>query len=192
MTRTSDVFVLSKANYQRLFNRRSSFKAVEALRNILSLRLYLYIHRSQLSDFEAPFLKFLTIKLRHTDALKRLRSKHRRRRYTERDFLYYGFYEYTRLEKHDIDLVKLMKVLDIHYMCIENCLPQMETSTHVLTDLDKRMKEWVTLSKGTEDSPRPQTTKSPTATVKKKRNKYRAEVSSAVSAISFQVGAMVY
>ncbi|XP_033760941.1 uncharacterized protein LOC117342790 [Pecten maximus] len=149
VTRSSEILVLSKANYQRLFHRRSASRAVDMLKHTLCMRLFLYIHRAQLSDAYAPFLKYLTIKLRDTESLKLLKSKHKRRTAnSDKEFLYYGFYEYTRLEKHDQGLVKLMKVLDIHYMGLDSYLPELETSTRVLMELDKQMKEWIHRSRG--------------------------------------------
>ncbi|OWF40518.1 uncharacterized protein LOC110463646 [Mizuhopecten yessoensis] len=149
VTRSSEILVLSKANYQRLFHRRSAARAVDMLKDTLCMRLFLYIHRSQLSDAYAPFLKYLTIKLRDTESLKLLKSKHKRRTGNgDKEFLYYGFYEYSRLEKHDQGLVKLMKVLDIHYMGLDSFLPELETSTRVLMELEKQMKDWKHRSRG--------------------------------------------
>ena len=80
VTRETGVLVLSKENFQRLFNRKFAAKTLSILRERLTMRLYLYIHRSEGSEDGSPFLKFLTYMLQDSDALDRLKLMKRKER----------------------------------------------------------------------------------------------------------------
>ena len=80
VTRETGVLVLSKENFQRLFNRKFAIKSVSIMRERLTMRLYLYIHRSEGTEDGSPFLKFLTYMLHDSDALDQLKRMKRKER----------------------------------------------------------------------------------------------------------------
>lgn len=140
--RESEVLVLSTNNYHRLFNRKSSAKSVDLLKEMLCQRYYLYIHRSNLSVIDASFLKYLTIKMLDTESIKLLKSRHRKKQeLTEQDF-YDAYRIFKRMEKENNGILNLMKILDINFLFFDTTLPQLETSKKVLTDLETRMSQW--------------------------------------------------
>ncbi|KAJ8309674.1 hypothetical protein KUTeg_011539 [Tegillarca granosa] len=169
VTRQTEVLVLSTGNYHRLFSRKVSSQSVEILKEMLTMRLYLYIHRSELSSKNAPLLKYLTLKLRDTDALKNLKSKKKKRQlqpdlYDYDNEFYYGYYGFRRYHKAEDDIVNLMKLLDIPYFGFDYSLPEVETSTSVVTDIETRKDDWIRRSKGVIENERPKT-----AAVKEKK-----------------------
>lgn len=148
VTRESQVLVLSTNNYNRLFNRKSSSRSVDMLKEMLCQRYYLYIHRSNLSVIDASFLKYLTIKMLDIESIKLLKSRHRKKQeFTEQDF-YEAYRIFKKMEKENNSILNLMKILDINFLFFDTTLPELETSKKVLTDLETRMTQWRIRSKG--------------------------------------------
>ncbi|XP_076096852.1 uncharacterized protein LOC143067454 [Mytilus galloprovincialis] len=150
VTRESDVLVLSTNNYNRLFNRKSSARSVDMLKEMLCQRYFMYIHRSNLSVIDATFLKYLTIKMLDTESIKLLKTRHNRKNeFTEHDF-YEAYRIFKKMEKENDSIISLMKILDINFLFFDTTLPELETSKKVLTDLEYRMTQWRERSKGEE------------------------------------------
>ena len=59
VTREAEVLVLSRENYARLFNKKAAQATLASLRERFTMRLYLYIHRSEglVPPIPSPFLK---------------------------------------------------------------------------------------------------------------------------------------
>ncbi|CAC5415180.1 unnamed protein product [Mytilus coruscus] len=174
VTRESDVLVLSTNNYNRLFNRKSSARSVDMLKEMLCQRYFMYIHRSNLSVIDATFLKYLTIKMLDTESIKLLKTRHRKKNeFTEHDF-YEAYRIFKKMEKENDSIINLMKILDINFLFFDTTLPELETSKKVLTDLEYRMTQWRERSKGEE---RPGTSTSKYITNGKPRRKSCPDVS---------------
>ncbi|WAR27359.1 KAPR-like protein [Mya arenaria] len=80
VTREAEVLVLSRENYSRLFTKKAAQATVATLRERLTMRLYLYIHRSEglVPPVQSPFLKYLTFLLHDENAVMELRRMKRK------------------------------------------------------------------------------------------------------------------
>ncbi|XP_022341927.1 uncharacterized protein LOC111135827 isoform X2 [Crassostrea virginica] len=145
VTRKTELLSLSKGNYQRLFMRKSANRSIEMLKNVMVSRLYLYIHRTQMSLHNASLLKYLTLKLRDPDSLKQLRSKHTRKpkgkqgKYKE---YFYGAFNSRSYDKDEENIRSFLKTMGVYYIT-DNSLPELETSTRVLADLNAHLSDWL-------------------------------------------------
>ena len=179
MTRKTELLSLSKGNYQRLFMRKSANRSIEMLKNVMVSRLYLYIHRTQMSLHNASLLKYLTLKLRDPDSLKQLRSKHTRKpkgkqgKYKE---YFYGAFNSRSYDKDEENIRSFLKTMGVYYIT-DNSLPELETSTRVLADLNAHLSDWLKRTRRKE-KPEFREVLSPDSKAVKR---YRLEVSISIS-----------
>ncbi|KAK3095985.1 hypothetical protein FSP39_021644 [Pinctada imbricata] len=155
VTRKSDLLAFSKGNYARLMNRKHSGQSIEKLKEMTTDRLFLYIHRTEMAVNHASLLKYLTLKLKDPESLRLLRISHRKKKGNrhlveehEREY-FYGSYNSRRYDQHEQNIISFLKMMGVYYLS-ETSLPELETSTRVLTDLQKRMGDWRSRSKGME------------------------------------------
>lgn len=145
VTRKTELLSLSKGNYQRLFMRKSATRSIERLKKVMVSRLYLYIHRTQMSLHNASLLKYLTLKLRDPESLKQLRSRHTRKpkgkqeKYKE---YFYGAFNSRSYDKDEENIRSFLKTMGVYYIT-DNSLPELETSSRVLADLNDHLSDWL-------------------------------------------------
>ncbi|KAK3596919.1 hypothetical protein CHS0354_031697 [Potamilus streckersoni] len=145
ITTESCVLVLSKENYERLFQRRFANYTLQKMKETLTFRLYLYIHRS--SRVDAPFLKFLTFMLQDGKSLKSLQKQKNKSTETTTQNLH-GLELYEKKE-NDTDTEKLenmMKILDLKGIS-KTRIPEVETSQRIMNEIETGLNRWIIRSR---------------------------------------------
>ena len=154
VTRKTDLLAFSRGNYNRLMNKKHASNTLEVLKEMMTNRLYLYIHRTEMNLHCGSLMKYLTLKLNDPDSLKLLlrayRSKARRQTAAdtqEREY-FYGSYNSRRHDQHETNIISFLKMMGVYYLS-DTSLPELETSTRVLSDLNKRLVDWLKRTKRT-------------------------------------------
>lgn len=153
VTREAGVLVLSKENYQRFFTKKFAQKAVEVLRERLTMRLYLYIHRSEGSETGSPFLKFLTYMLQDSEALNQLKRMKRKEKEVKA-----GIVSQSDIDSADArsrardakEMAVMMKKLGVKPSVTYEHGPWNEASQKVLEQIEKGYMSYIERSRGTE------------------------------------------
>ena len=156
--------MLSKENFERLFTKRYAQKSVRSLRERLTMRLYLYIHRSESFDSRqtSPFLKFLSYAVHDENALSEFRKLKRKEREAKnsRDSPSFA----NEIDELDEDKFKskdaeevsnMLKLLDIRPNTPQGRLPSVGTSQRVINDIEAGLKGWVERTRRGGESPEP-------------------------------------
>ncbi|XP_052784819.1 uncharacterized protein LOC128220453 isoform X2 [Mya arenaria] len=155
VTREAEVLVLSRENYSRLFTKKAAQATVATLRERLTMRLYLYIHRSEglVPPVQSPFLKYLTFLLHDENAVMELRRMKRKEIEEKRGLRHARDEEDTHMSSKEAERMSgMLKMLDIKPGDRQNKrLPSMESSQRVINEIDAGLKGWVERSRG--DSP---------------------------------------
>ncbi|XP_048746285.2 uncharacterized protein LOC125658890 isoform X3 [Ostrea edulis] len=145
VTRRTELLSLSKGNYQRLFMKKSANRSIDLLKSVMVSRLYLYIHRTQLSLHNASLLKYFTLKLRDPESLKQLRSRNGRKsrgKQEKNKEYFYGAFNSRSYDKDEENIRSFLKTMGVYYIT-DNSLPELETSTRVLADLNAHLSDWL-------------------------------------------------
>ncbi|XP_052217080.1 uncharacterized protein LOC127834962 isoform X3 [Dreissena polymorpha] len=152
ITRESEILVLSKNNYDRLFNKKFAQKTLANLRERLTMRIYLYIHRCDTlhQAIGTPFLKYLIFLLQDDNAVEELRRT-KRRELEEKRGLRTQTYEET--EKYDskeaLQMANMLKLLNINPKDRgQGRLPSVESSQRVINEIEEGLRSWVERSRG--------------------------------------------
>ncbi|XP_061171730.1 uncharacterized protein LOC133181212 isoform X2 [Saccostrea echinata] len=146
VTRKTELLSLSTGNYQRLFTKKSATRSIDLLKNVMVSRLYLYIHRTQLSLHNASLLKYLSLKLRDPESLKQLRSRHIKKPKAKQEKhkeYFYGAFNSRRCDKEEENIRSFLKTMGVYYISTDNSLPELETSQRVLADLNDHLSDWL-------------------------------------------------
>lgn len=158
ITREAGVLVLSKENFQRFFTKKFSVKAMEVLRERLTMRLYLYIHRSESFDESgSPFLKFLTYMLQDSEALNQLKRMKQKEKEAKAGHMTLSDIELAdaRSRAHDAkEMAIMMKKLGVKPSSTYEHGPWNEASQKVLEQIEKGYMSYLEMTRGTE-SPTP-------------------------------------
>ena len=161
VTREAEILQLSKENHERLFSRKYAQRSIRSLRERMTMRLYLYIHRSESFDSKqkSPFLKFLSFVVHDEGALadlKRLKRKERDDR--NRDSPNFaseidGLDEDKFKSKDAEEVSNMLKLLDIRPNTPQGRLPSLCTSQRVLNEIEAGLQGWVETTQRGGDSP---------------------------------------
>lgn len=152
VTREADVLLLSKENFDRLFYKKHSANTIQILRERLTMRLYLYINRSE-HDKKTPlqksaFLRFLSFMLQDENALQDLKKMKRKERERPDTVTGVDLVDNGRSNKESQEMANMLKMLDMKHSTVGR-LPSMGSSEKVIKDIEAGLKSWVDRSKGT-------------------------------------------
>lgn len=154
VTREAGVLVLSKENFQRFFTKRFAQKAIETLRERLTMRLYLYIHRTEsIDESGSPFLKFLTYMLQDSEALNQLKRMKRKEKEAKAGIVTQSDIDNAdaRRRAHDAkEMALMMKKLGVKPSVTYEHGPWNEASQKVLEQIEKGYMSYIERSRGTE------------------------------------------
>ncbi|KAL4220376.1 hypothetical protein ACF0H5_020781 [Mactra antiquata] len=153
VTRESEVLLLSRENYERLFNRKYAHDTVRKLKERMKMRLYLYINRAEMlhSSLKSPFLKFLSFLLDDDNAVEDLKRMKRREREEKRGLLHETSHPRDDLKygsKEAKEMNSMLKLLDINPKSTQGRLPAMESSERIIKEIEDGLKSWVERSRG--------------------------------------------
>lgn len=152
VTREAEVLMLSRANFERLFNRKYAQGTLKKMRERLILRLYLYIHRAESvhPELKSPFLKFLTFLLQDERAVDDLKKRKRREREIKKGLIHNvdeDESEFKEGTKEAEQFEGMLKMLDINPKAAHKKLPSVESSQRVIDEIEAGLRSWVERSR---------------------------------------------